>query len=74
MTFGKVVQSIENKFWGAAIKVMKEDGLLLKGVNWISTIVHSRAGYYGLCLLVWAAVGFLLGLVLGKIYWFIQFY
>ena len=74
MTLEKVIHSIENKFWGVAIKIMKEDGMLLKGIRWMSGVTHSKAGFYGLCLVVWAAVGFVLGLVLGKIYWFIQFY
>lgn len=74
MTYEKKSHSLENKLWGYAIRIMKEDGLLFRGIKWISTVSHSRAGFYALCVLVWAAVGFLLGLVLGKIYWFIQFY
>jgi len=74
MTSRKHSNLIEKKFWGFAIKAMKADGLLVKEIKSISSFSHSKAGFYSLCLLVWAAVGFFLGLVLGKIYWFFQFY
>ena len=74
MMFGKDNNYLENKLWGVAIKIMNDDGIILNSIKWVSDIIHSKAGFFSLCLVVWAAVGFLLGLVLGKIYWFFQFY
>lgn len=72
MNLEKVSDFLEVRFWNCAIYIMKEEGPLMKIINLFTRFIRSKAGFYSFLVLVWAAVGFLLGLVLGRLIWFFQ--
>jgi hypothetical protein len=65
-------QFVEIKFWNIVTPMMAEKGPLMKIIKTHQRILSSRAGYLMTLLIVWAAVGFLSGMVLGRIIWIVQ--
>ncbi len=72
MTVQKLVQHCELKFWGVVITIMAESGFLMKITRFFSSIIHSKPASVILLFLIWAAIGFVSGLILGKIIWIFQ--
>lgn len=72
MTIHKLAQNFEMKFWDIVTPFMADEGPIMKSINVVKDVIHSRAGFLILLMLVWAAVGFVSGLVLGRIIWMIQ--
>lgn len=72
MTVQKLVQHFEIKFWGIVIPIMADSGLLMKITRFFSKIIHSKLASVILLLLIWAAIGFVSGMILGRIIWIFQ--
>ena len=72
MAIHKLAQNFEMKFWDIVIPFMAEEGPIMKSINFIKGLIQTRAGFLTLLLLVWAAVGFVSGLLLGRLIWMVQ--
>ena len=72
MTIHKLAQNFEMKFWDIVIPFMADEGPVMKSINVIKDAIRSREGFITLLLLVWGAVGFVSGLVLGRLIELIQ--
>jgi len=72
MTIHKIAQNFEMKFWDIVIPFMADEGPVMKSINIIKDVIRSREGFITLLLLVWAAVGFVSGLILGRLIEMIQ--
>ena len=68
-----MAQLFEIKFWDIAIPIMEERGPIMKIVQTYSQVTHSKAGMFLKLILIWSAVGFVFGILLGKILWIFQF-
>ena len=60
-------RKMEVKFWDTVTPLMDENGPILKTKRMFSKTIHSKAGFMGLLVLIWSAVGFTAGLVIGKV-------
>lgn len=74
MSVNKMVQNFELKFWGIVIPLMAESGLLMKITRLFSRIIHAKVTKIILVILVWAAVGFVSGLILGRFIWMFKIF
>ena len=72
MTIQQIAQNCEMKFWDIVIPFMAEEGQVMKTINAVKNLFRSREGFMALLFLVWAAVGFVSGLVLGKLIEMVQ--
>lgn len=72
MTIHKLAQNFEMKFWDIVTPFMADEGPIMKTINVINGVIKSRAGYLALLIFVWAGVGFVSGLILGRLFWMIQ--
>jgi len=72
MTLLKVALLLEINFWSFLILLMQEEGPVMKIVHWLKMIMQKKSGYLAALILVWSAVGFLIGMVLGRIIWMLQ--
>lgn len=74
MRIEKVFQGYETRFWKVVTPMMGEKGILMKIVQFFQNILKSRVGYLILLGIIWAAVGFLSGMMLGRVIYMVQFY
>jgi len=72
MTIHKVTQDFEIKFWDILIWFMKEEGPLSKFMRWFTDVIHSKAGFFTVLIILWAIMGFIMGIVLGRVIWILQ--
>lgn len=72
MTLLQVTQICEIQFWNAIIFIMEEGGVLMKIIQFIKKSLISRVGFLVFLFLTFAAVGFLSGMILGRIIWMVQ--
>ena len=72
MSIHKITQTIEMRFWNFAIPIMSEKGPIMKIAQGFSRIIHTKAGFLTLLILIWSAIGLLIGLILGQILWMAQ--
>ena len=63
----RMIRKMEVKFWDTVTPLMGENGPILKTRKAFIKTVHSKAGYLGILILVWSAVGFTAGLLIGKV-------
>lgn len=68
----KPSNSFELKFWTMVIRLMEEDGILMKTTGLIKRVVHTKAGLLIFLFFVLSIVGFLSGLILGRVFLFFQ--
>lgn len=67
-----VVQLLELNFWELLTLLFREEGPVMKIVLWVRRVMQTKAGYLTVLMVVWSAIGFLIGLVLGRIIWMLQ--
>ena len=63
----RLVRKMEMKFWDTVTPLMDESGPILKTKKFLNKTLHSKTGYLGLLILVWSAIGFTAGLVIGRV-------
>ncbi|MBG0788543.1 MAG: hypothetical protein H0S79_25935 [Anaerolineaceae bacterium] len=63
----RLVRKMEVKFWDIVTPLMDENGPILKTKIVLNKTLHTKAGFLGLLILVWSAVGFTAGMVIGKV-------
>ena len=44
----------------------------MKFVKWLQKVMQKKSGMLAVLILIWAAVGLLIGLVFGRILWMLQ--
>ena len=72
MTVHKLTQHFEITIWGLLIPLLDEKGPLMKTINMFRSLVKSKYAFKTMLVLVWAAVGFISGLLLGKLVTMLQ--
>jgi hypothetical protein len=60
-------QTVEIKFWDTAITLLESKGPILAVKNWFYGIIHTKPGFLTLMILLWSAIGFVAGLLIGRI-------
>jgi hypothetical protein len=73
MLINKLAIFIELNFWKVIIPAMEEKGLFIKLMHCLYRIIHTKMGYLLLLIIVWGAVGFTAGLLLGRITMLLNF-
>lgn len=72
MTIANIAQRLEIKIWNIMIPVMDEKGALMKVISIIKHVYQSKPGYLILLIFVWAKIGFVSGLIFGRIIGMLQ--
>jgi len=72
MTINRMAQDIEIKFWNAIIPVMTDEGILMKTFRVANKAVQGKIFNMVMLILIWAAIGFVSGMLIGRIIWMIQ--
>lgn len=72
MSIHNLTQDVEIKFWDLVINLMEEDGPITKFIEFFKSILDTKIGSLALLIIVWASVGFIAGLIIGKIVSLIQ--
>jgi hypothetical protein len=67
MSIYRLAENFEIKFWNAIIPVMAEEGPLMKTIRSIKQISPSKPRNIALLILIWAAIGFVSGVILGRL-------
>jgi hypothetical protein len=67
MSIYRFAQNFEIKFWNAVIPVISEEGPLMKTIRSIKQIAPSKPRNIALLILIWAAIGFVSGVILGRL-------
>ncbi len=68
MTFQQLTKKIELKFWDVVTPLMEENGPIVKTKKFVYKTMHSRTGFFILLVFVWGAVGFVSGLLIGRLF------
>ena len=74
MRIERIFQGYETRFWKVVTSMMGEKGILMKIVQIFQNILKSRVGYLILLGIIWAAIGFLSGMMLGRVIYLVQFF
>lgn len=74
MILEKFTHRFEIRFWDIVIMIAQEEGILMKLVKKSKDVGYSRFGTFLLLILVWAAVGFTVGLIFGKLIELLQYF
>lgn len=72
MTVYRLAQDLEIKFWNAIIPVMQKEGPLMKTIRTMKRFSQNKAVNIILLILIWAAIGFVSGMIVGRIIWLFQ--
>jgi len=72
MTTCGIVQDVEIKFWKVIIQVMADEGILMKTLRTTKKVLHGKALNVALLVLVWAAIGFVSGMLIGRVLLILQ--
>jgi hypothetical protein len=67
MIIDKFAERFELRFWDIVILIAQEEGPLMKLVKKSKEMKRSRVGTFLILILVWATVGFTVGLIFGKL-------
>jgi hypothetical protein len=67
MSVYRLAQNLEIKFWNTVIPVMAEEGPLMKTIRSFKHITPTKPRNIALLLLIWAAIGFVSGVILGRL-------
>ncbi len=74
MSIHNLTQNFEMRFWHFVIDMLDEDGPIMKIIQFFKQIVDTRIGSLALLIIVWASVGFIAGLIIGKLVSIIQIF
>jgi len=73
MTIYHLAQTIEIKFWNVIIPIIEEEGPLMKTIHSIKRASRAKTGYIALLVFIWSAIGFVSGMIIGRVLWMLQF-
>lgn len=63
----RLPRHLEISFWKTILPAMEKEGLIMKITHNLYRIIHTKLGYMLLLIIVWGAVGFVLGLLMGQV-------
>jgi hypothetical protein len=66
MTIYRLTQHIEIQFWNLVILLMEDEGPLMKTIRSINQTTGKSVINILLLILVWAAIGFISGMIIGR--------
>ena len=66
MTIYCLTQHIEIQFWNLVILLMEDEGPLMKTIRSINQTTGKSVVNILLLILVWAAIGFISGMIIGR--------
>lgn len=69
----KYAQKFEIKLWNLLIPVIESDGPIMKNLTSFKKILSNRLIYLVLLLFLWAKIGFIAGMVTGRLILSFQF-
>jgi hypothetical protein len=72
MSVYRLAHNLEIKFWNVIIPVMAEEGPLMKTIRSIKQITPTKPRNIALLILIWAAIGFVSGVILGRLMMILQ--
>lgn len=72
MTIYRLAQTIEIKFWNVIIPVMEEEGPLMEIINFMKHVFRTKQSQIAFLVLVWSAIGFITGMIIGRVLWILQ--
>lgn len=72
MSIYQITQNIEIKFWNVIIPVIEEKGPLMKTIRSVNRVSNDRPGIIAVLILIWAAIGFVSGMIIGRILMLLQ--
>lgn len=72
MTIYQMAQNIEIKFWNIIIPVMQAEGPLMKTIRSVKQVYHVKPRYFALLIFIWSAIGFVSGMIIGRVLWLLQ--
>lgn len=67
MIFDKITKRAEIKFWDAITPIMAVGGPILRIRKAIYHVLHTKPGFVIILAVLWGAVGFLSGLLIGRV-------
>lgn len=67
MTIYQITQGIEIKFWNVITPFMSEEGVLMKTIRAAKRQTERKPINTALLILIWAAIGFVSGMLIGRI-------
>jgi hypothetical protein len=74
MSIHNITQDFEMKFWHFVIDMLDEDGPIVTFIQFFKRIMDTRIGSLALLIIVWASVGFIAGLIIGKLVSLVQIF
>jgi hypothetical protein len=72
MTIYRLAQDLEIKFWNAIIPAMQKEGSLMKTIRTAKRFSQNKAVNIILLIIIWAAIGFVSGMIVGRVIWLFQ--
>ena len=66
MAINRIAQDIEIKFWKMIMPVLEDEGMFMKTITTIKHASRSKLVNIAVLLFVWAAIGFVSGLIIGR--------
>lgn len=72
MTINQLTQNLEIRLWSIIIPIIEENGPLMKTIRSAKRVSHDKPGLIALLILVWAAIGFVSGVILGRLFMLLQ--
>ena len=72
MTIYRITQGIEIKFWNIVTPMMSDEGALMKTIRYGKRGMRGQPLNIALLILIWAAIGFVSGMLIGRIILILQ--
>lgn len=70
----RFTQAVEIKFWTAITPIMTDEGFLMKMMRATKQAIHNKALNIAVLILVWAAIGFVTGMIIGRLIFMFQLF
>jgi hypothetical protein len=67
MSIFKAVQKLEENFWNKFIQYMSSEGIIMKTLQKTKRIVYPQRRNILLLIFIWAAIGFVSGMLIGRL-------
>lgn len=67
MTIYRLAKNFEIRFWNVMIPVMEEEGPIMKTIHAMKRVSRGKPGLIALLVFIWAAIGFVSGMIIGRV-------
>jgi hypothetical protein len=74
MSIQRISQLVEIKFWGAVTPILESEGPVMKITKLFYRFIHTKAGYISILILLWSAIGFVAGMIIGRVIGYYQIF